>query len=331
MFSSRSNARMIIPPIDLGAVSPDVVVLDDVWKKYGGLDALRGVSFTLRSGESVGYLGPNGAGKSTTLKLLAGVSAPSKGSVRVLGFDPIRQKTAALRRLGALVETPGIPPYVRGSDLLDYIAEVKGTPRSERHAVAARAADATGVREHLDRPFGTLSTGLGRRLLLAGALIGDPEVLLLDEPTLGLDPAERRDLRDLLRRLAQQGRSLLLSTHLLEDVQDICTRVLFLRDGSLVGDEPVDLSGEGSGRRSVTVQFARSPAPEMLAQAAGPGTELERPDPLHATFRISGGDSEQAELVERLVRGGAPVVGVTLTEPDLARRYLERVGRQEAT
>jgi ABC-2 type transport system ATP-binding protein len=314
-------------------VSPDVLTVDAVWKRYGDHDVLRDVSFSLRKGEAVGYLGPNGAGKTTTLKLLAGISPPSRGSVRVEGLDPIRDRVRALRRLGALVETPGVPPYLTGADLLEYIARVKGVPAGEVRAASRRGAEATSVVEHLARPFGSLSTGLARRMLLGAALIGDPVVLLLDEPTLGLDPAARQDFRDLLRTLSRSGLTLLLSTHLIEDVQEICGRVLFLREGVLVGDEPVDLEPDTSiagSRRSLRLGFGSDVTAPSVARAAGPGVSVTLDGPRQMTARFSGGDAEQAALLARMIREGLPLVNAATAEPDLARRYLERVGREDA-
>ena len=312
----------------------EVLTVDGVWKRYGDHDALRDVRFSLRSGEAVGYLGPNGAGKTTTLKLLAGLSRPTKGSVRVQGLDPVRDRVRALRQLGALVETPGIPPYLTGADLLEYVARVKGVPAAQRGTAARHAAEEMNVAELLGRPFGSLSTGLARRVLLSSALVGDPEVLLLDEPTLGLDPAARHDLRQVLRTLSRKGLTILLSTHLLEDVQEVCGRVLFLRDGALIGDEAVDLEvdpGASGSSRVLRLRFGSDLTLDLLTRAAGPDVRISQETPRQAVVRFAGGDAEQAELLGRLIRAGVPLLSASAPEPDLARRYLERVGREDAT
>ena len=249
------------------------------------------------------------------------------------GYDPARDRNQALRRLGALVETPGVPPYLTGTDLLEYVARVKRVPGPERGGAVRRAAEAMGVEETLARPFGSLSTGLARRMLLAAALVGDPEVLLLDEPTLGLDPAARHDLRELLRTLSRRGLTMLLSTHLLEDVQEVCGRVLFLRDGVLVGDEVVNR--EGSGRsgaapRVLRLRFGAEVTLETLSRAAGPSVQISFEGARQATVYFPGGETEQAELLARVIRGGLPLITASAPEPDLARRYLERVGREDA-
>jgi ABC-2 type transport system ATP-binding protein len=315
-------------------VATEVLSLDGVSKRYGDVDALRRVDLSIRSGEAVGYLGPNGAGKSTTLKILAGLSRPTSGSARVVGRDPCRDRVAALRRLGALVETPGVPPYLTGTDLLEYVARIRGTPGGQVRAAARAGAEMVGVGEHLERPFGALSTGLSRRMMLAAALVGDPEVLLLDEPTLGLDPAARHDLRVTLRTLARKGLTVLLSTHLLDDVEEVCGRVVFLRAGSIVGDEPVRLEPDvDSARpgRTLRFEFGGDVDPATFSPIVGSTVSVRWDGPRHAIVRFDGGDDAQAALVAAVVRGGLPLLAASAPESDLARRYLQRVGREDAT
>ena len=307
------------------------IAIEHVRKSYGTQPALRDISFEVRTGEAVGYLGPNGAGKTTTLRLLAGLGRPDGGTVRLLGLDPVADHDAALARVGVLVETPGVLPYVTARDLLSHVARVKRVPSSDEARQIASLAEQLGFSGQLDRPIGSLSTGLTRRLLLAVALVGDPEVLLLDEPTLGLDPAARADLRAILRGLRKDGRTLLLSTHLLDDVEEVCSRVLFLRDGRLVGDEPVEVrpvDASGQPVRTLALRFARDVAPAALAAGVGEGVELVAVTPRELTLRFTGDDVRQSQIVSSVVRTGAPLVTATELSPSLAQRYLERVGRE---
>jgi len=235
-----------------------------------------------------------------------------------------------LRGLGALVETPGVPAYLPGSDLLAYVAQAKGVPARDRASAICRASENLVPPEVLRRPFGALSTGLARRVLLAAALVGDPQVLLLDEPTLGLDPAARHDLRLTLRSLAVGGKTLLLSTHLIEDVQEVCDRVLFLRDGLLVGDEPVDLPVQHAGG-AIRLRFAKDVPTESTGRLAAPGTQVTREGPRQLLVVFTGGEDAQAEVIARAVGLGFALISATPPEPDLGRRYLSKVGREEAT
>jgi ABC-type multidrug transport system ATPase subunit len=301
---------------------------------YGRQSALRDVTFQIAQGESVAYLGPNGAGKTTTLKLLSGIIRPASGSVRVFGVDPSRNRSRALAKVGTLLETPGVPPYLTGEDLLNYCANIRGIPASNRSEAVRSASQGLATAETLRQPFGTLSTGAARRVLLASSLIGGPEILLLDEPTLGLDPAARDDLRKTLRELVRRGMTVFLSTHLLEDVQAVCDRVLFLRDGVLVGDEPVNQQAGTSDSRAsnaVRIRFAAAVTLESFGQFAEPVTRVVIEEPRQILMFFKGGEVEQAGIIAQIVRSGLPLIGVAAPEPDLARRYLEKVGREEAT
>lgn len=312
-------------------MAPEVELeLEGVSKRYGEVAALSGVSFTVRAGESVGYLGPNGAGKSTTLKLLTGLSRPNAGRVRVGGHDPIADHRSVLARVGVLVETPGVLPYLNGNDLLRYIAEVKGIPRAEQAGAIRRALKALDVEEASSRRLGDLSTGLLRRVQLAGALIGDPKVLILDEPTMGLDPAARSDLRGILRRLARDGRTILLSTHLLDDVEEVCQRVLFLRAGQLVGDESVrpEAASAAASARTLRVGLLSAFPVERISALLRGRASVEASGALEVSVQFTGGDAEQGELLKLLVAGGVPITSTTRVGSDLAARYLAKVGRE---
>ncbi len=309
-----------------------VVELRGVQKRFGGRTVLENLSFAIAPGEAVGYLGPNGAGKSTTLRLLSGLLAPDRGEVRLGGFDPIADRTRALAGVGALVETPALPPYLTPRDLLGHVARLRGFSGPSTAAAAARAGARLGIAPSLDRPYGTLSTGLQRRALLAAAAVGEPPLLLLDEPTLGLDPAARGDLRRLLRAVADSGTTLFLSTHLLEDVEAVCDRVLFLKEGRLVGDEAVGSRRDPVGRRRrVDLTFAEELPDPALALLAAPDADCRRLSPRSVRVEFDGGSAAQAALVARAVRAGLPLESIGPAEGDLARRYLERVGREEAT
>jgi ABC-2 type transport system ATP-binding protein len=302
-----------------------------VTKRYGTLAALSDVTFSIEQGEAVGYLGPNGSGKTTTLKLFSGLTRPDGGEVRVAGHDIRSARKMALSKIGVLVETPGILPYVSGMDLLNHVAEVKGVPLNERPSAVNGAASSLGVKDQLGRPLGSLSTGLLRRILLAAAMVGDPAILLLDEPTLGLDPAARADLRVTLRGLHEKGTTIFLTTHLIEDVEEVCGRVLFLRDGRIAGDEAVSPVGshEGTGRAIIV----KTVDPVDLAAATGligNTATAERRSERELVIRFPGGDAAQSDILRSLVTGGVRVVGVAPLGPDLAARYMTTVGREEA-
>src|SRR5262245_39612180 len=213
-------------------------------KRYGPQLAVDGVDLTVERGEVYGFLGPNGAGKTTTLRILTGLITPTSGSVRVLGGRP--SDSATLRRVGALIESPALYPFLSGRDNLGVLARYAGVPgtRADELLELVDLTDRAGDR------FSTYSLGMKQRLGVAAALLKDPELVILDEPTNGLDPAGMRDMRRLIRELGTGGRTVVLSSHLLGEVQQICDRVGIINSGRMVAERNVD---ELRGRRELVI------------------------------------------------------------------------------
>lgn len=212
-----------------------LVQVEGLRKRFGGRLAVDGVSFTIDAGEVVGLLGPNGAGKTTTMRMLAGYLEPDAGSARVFGIDVLADRMRAQARIGYLPE--GAPLYGEMTPwmMLRFIAEARGLPAAGAKVAVRRAARDARLGEAIDRPIDTLSKGYRRRVALAATLVHEPDVLILDEPTDGLDPNQRDSVRDLIRRLAAE-RALILSTHSLEEVQAVCTRAIIIAKGKVVAD-----------------------------------------------------------------------------------------------
>jgi ABC-2 type transport system ATP-binding protein len=225
-----------------------VIKADGLCKRYGGLTAIRGVSFEVAKGEVVGFLGPNGAGKTTTMRILTGYMPPSEGSAVVAGFDLARAPREAKRVIGYLPETPPLYPEMRVRDYVGYVAALHDVPRAQRASKVERALGACGLDAVANRVIGTLSKGFRQRVGLAQAIVHEPAVLVLDEPTSGLDPIQIAEIRELIRRLAaEEGRTVILSTHILAEVEAICQRVLLIAYGRLRVDATLDaLRAQGS-------------------------------------------------------------------------------------
>lgn len=210
-------------------------------RTFGGKAVVRDVSFAAHKGEVLGFLGPNGAGKSTTMKMITGFLLPTRGSARICGNDILTQTRAAQSRLGYLPE--GAPAYGDMTPLgfLQFIAEVRGLSGSLRRKRIDAALDAAQLRGVTRQSIDTLSKGFKRRVGLAQALLHDPEVLILDEPTDGLDPNQKHDVRALIRAMAPE-KAILISTHILEEVEALCSRTLVIAQGKIVADSaPIDL------------------------------------------------------------------------------------------
>src|SRR3954454_20878322 len=260
-----------------------VVTTDSLTKRYGDRLAVDAVSLHVRRGEVYGFLGPNGAGKTTTLRMLLGLVRPTSGRATVLGALP--GTPAAVAGTGALVEGPGFYPYLSGRDNLRVLARYRRLP----DPAAEAALERVGLTARGGDRFRSYSLGMKQRLGVASALLGEPELLVLDEPTNGLDPAGMADMRELLVDVAAGGQTVILSSHLLAEVQEICDRVAAISDGRLLAESTVaDLRGASA------VLLRADPLDRALAVA----------------MRVAGDDAVALVDDGRAVRleGGAPVV-----------------------
>ncbi len=236
-------------------------------KSYGPVRALHDVNFTVGAGEVVGLLGPNGAGKTTLIKILTGYLHPDWGTVRINGLDVLEQPRAVQAQLGYLPETVPLYPELTVQEYLLLMAELRGIPTAQQAARIAEAVYATGLQQHLTRPIAHLSKGYRQRVGLAQAILHRPRFLILDEPTVGLDPTQVVEVRQLIRRLARHT-SILFSTHILSEVEAVCDRVLILINGELRADARL---AELAGSADVRITFAQRPAngAALLQQVAG--------------------------------------------------------------
>jgi len=239
-------------------------------KRYGDIVAVDDVSFQVERGEVVGFLGPNGAGKTTTMRMLTGFLPPTDGSARVAGYDIFDEPLAARRAVGYLPETPPLYPEMSVESYVDYVARIKDVPRGERAAKVGRALERCGLEAVGRRVIGTLSKGFRQRVGLAQAIVHEPPVLILDEPTVGLDPVQIGEIRELIRGLAggdgEARHTVILSTHILPEVEAICRRVVMINGGRKTVDAP--LSELTAGGQSLEALFARE-----AARDATPGAD----------------------------------------------------------
>jgi ABC-2 type transport system ATP-binding protein len=216
-----------------------MIEVSGLTRRFRDRAAVDDLTFSIPRGEVVGLLGPNGAGKTTTMRLLTGFLPATSGTARVAGFDVFEEPMEARRRIGYLPENPPIYDSMTVRGYLRFVAELKGVARKEVDAEVARVASLTGTVEVIDRMAGNLSKGFRQRVGIAQALLHDPDVLILDEPTVGLDPIQIREVRDLIRSLGGRH-TVLLSSHLLPEVAMTCTKVIVLQGGKLVDFDTLD-------------------------------------------------------------------------------------------
>jgi ABC-2 type transport system ATP-binding protein len=216
-----------------------MIEVEHLVKSYRELKAVDDISFQVQSGEILGFLGPNGAGKTTTMRILTGVLPPTSGKAKVCGFDVFENPIEVKRRIGYLPENPPVYTDMTARAYLRFVASIKGVPRKSRESEVERVATKTSCTQFLHRVIGNLSKGQRQRVGLAQALLGDPEVLILDEPTVGLDPAQIIEVRELIKSLAGKH-TIVLSTHILPEVTAICQKALIIAQGRVVAYDTLE-------------------------------------------------------------------------------------------
>jgi len=288
-----------------------VVQTDGLTKRYGDRLAVDSVSMTVRRGEVYGFLGPNGAGKTTTLRMMLGLIRPTAGTASVLGLPAGRSEVT--ERVGALIEGPGFFPYLSGRDNLRVLARARGLDP----AVVEGALERVDLTDRGDDKYKRYSLGMKQRLGVAAALMGDPELIVLDEPTNGLDPAGMSDMRALVVSLAKGGQTVLLSSHLLAEVQEICDRVGVINGGRLLRESTVaELRGEATLRVRATPEDA---ALAVAMRAAGDDGVRRAAEAIDVALPASAAPA----LVRDLVAAGVDVHEIASVERTLEEVFFE--------
>lgn len=246
------------------AEGEEMIFIDGLVKRFGPFTAVDGISFSVSRGEVLGFLGPNGAGKSTTMKMITGFLAPSEGTASIRGHDIVTERLAAQRMIGYLPE--GAPAYgdMTPRGFLKFIARIRALSGAAAERAIAEAVEATELQGVLDQPIDTLSKGFRRRVGLAQAILHNPPVLIMDEPTDGLDPNQKHEVRKLIARMAAE-KAIIISTHILEEVDAICTRALIIDRGRIVADgTPAELISRSRYHNAVSLTVGG----QMTAAAA---------------------------------------------------------------
>ena len=284
-------------------------------KHYGNRLAVNNLNLEVRRGEIFGFLGPNGAGKTTTIRMALGLIAPTSGSVEILGRDVATQRANVLPRVGALVETPALYLYLSGRDNLRAVASVLGgVPKARIDAVL----ELVGLSARQKDRVRTYSLGMKQRLGVAMALLQDPDVLILDEPANGLDPAGIVEMRDLMHRLSAESKTVFISSHLLPEVQQICTRVAIINLGKLVTEATIEELTSRHGEFAVTLDRAEQALALIQAQTWGRDAHLDANGAL-----ITPAPGERGrELNLFLVKAGFAPDTITQATQDLEQVFL---------
>ncbi len=291
-------------------------------KRFNSTAALDHATFRYSGGAAIGYLGPNGAGKTTTLKLFAGLLRPTEGRALINGFDAVSDPKTGLWEVGSLIETPEPYPALSARETLAMIGEFHGLSSEEIRDRTDRYARELEL-PPLDRKTAKLSKGQKQRIVIAGILLPEPQVLLLDEPTSGLDPAERVVIRNLLLRLKRENRLILMSSHLLQEVTEICDGVIFINQGRILLQDTVENIGNRFRVRSLDVEFARPV--DAVSLGTIPGVSNVQPiSPTRFRLGFDGSEDARARILEGC-QGIGRVTSFTSSALTLEDAYLRLI------
>jgi len=301
-----------------------MIEVENLTKRYGRTTAVDGVSFRVQKGEILGFLGPNGAGKTTTMRILTCYLPPTEGTARVAGYDVFEAPLEVKKRVGYIPETPPLYPDMSVGDFLDFCAKIKGVPAASRKAKIDDAVGKTRVADVRDKLIGRLSKGYRQRVGLAQAILANPDVLILDEPTAGLDPKQIIETRELIKGLGGEH-TIVLSTHILPEVSMTCGRVVIINKGKVVAeDTPANLTRRlrGAGVLRVDVRGDAGPAAEAVRAVAGVVTVRahgEASDVASLEVEAEPGRDVRAEIARAVVGRGLDLlalqpVGMSLEE-----------------
>ena len=299
-------------------------------KRYGSFVALSGLNLKLEGSKCVGFLGPNGAGKTTTLKMFTDLIRPSSGKALINGVNVHTEKKKALDSVGSLIETPEIYPSLTPREALMMIAEIRGVPRTERGKRIEEAVSEVRMEEWMDKRVGKFSKGMKQRICIASALLSDPTILLLDEPSNGLDPRGMSEVRDIVKSLKSKDRLIFMSSHILSEVSEVCDEVAMIDHGKLVVYDTIsNVSNKVSGGENIVeVGLQRPIDPGLVAKKIATlmgvvAAEVKDEKTLKISF--SGGLNVQERILSDLVRMSIGVISYKPASSELEDAYLKLI------
>ena len=308
-------------------MSEPMLQLDGLVRHFDGVRAVDDVSFSVERGQVLGFIGPNGAGKTTTMRILATLDSPQGGDARVNGFSVVNDPEKVRRITGFMPDYAGVYANTTVAEYLDFFARAYDLRGEVRRAAVGNIIEFMGIGDLTDRQVESLSKGLKQRVALGRAIIHNPDVLILDEPAANLDPRARIEFRTLIRELAADGKTILLSSHILTELSEMCDVIAVIEKGRILATGTVtDILANLRQRRILSIRLA------------GPDDRLERflleqPGVVNVheaggriEFELGGGDEEQVALVQRLVAAGFPILEFTAQSADLEDLFIEITG-----
>ena len=306
-----------------------MIEINNLVKRYGDKKAVNGISFTVNDDEVLGFLGPNGAGKSTTMNIITGYLSSTSGTVKVNGHDILEEPELAKKEIGYLPENPPLYTDMTVNEYLDFICDLKGVAKTKRKKMLEKIIDLVKISEVTDRLIGNLSKGYRQRVGIAQAMVGDPSILILDEPTVGLDPSQIIEIRKLIKSLAK-SHSIIISSHILSEIQEVADRVVIINNGKIAAiDSLSDLSKRLSGQTRLLMTFG-GPAKECSTKirtlpgisSAVPKVVNSKVSQLEITLKNESSADIRASIFFLMAKENWPILELRSLDPSLEDIFL---------
>ncbi len=316
--------------VAVGAMN-EAIIIEDLRKTYGPFVALNDLSLVVESGVCVGYLGPNGAGKTTTIKILTHLLRATSGRAYLNGADIVENPKRALEQVGAVVETPEFYPQLTPNECLSYIGHIRGMNTEAIQERSHAVLEEVKLSDWADQRTGKFSKGMKQRLAIAQALLHEPTILILDEPTTGLDPRGMFEVREIVRQLKTTEITILMSSHLLNEVQEVCDRVAIIDKGTLLAYDTVEnLSVMKENSVSVATLEPITPDKFKALKVLHNVSSVKRVETFELVLNFKGGAKEQAQLLDDVIATGVEVVSFKPAKSIIEEIYLRLIPEEEA-
>lgn len=305
----------------------EMIVTEDLTKRYSGFTALEKLNLEIEKSSCVGFLGPNGAGKTTTIKILTGLLNPTSGKAFVAGFDVTKQTRFALSQIGAVVETPEFFPHLTPKEILSYMGKLRGLSRQTLADRTKTVLELVNMEEWSQKKIGKFSKGMKQRISLASALLHDPELIILDEPTSGLDPRGMIEVRQIIKSLKKQGKTIFLSSHLLPETQEICDKIALIDRGKLLQYDRLDIINNTGKNTTIAIEFLNPPTESQITQVSNFKCiqKINHESSTSLLVEFEGTLEDKAEFLKLIQETGLKVVNFKTLESNLESLYMELV------
>jgi len=303
----------------------EILQTKDLTKRYSGFTALEKLNISITKNSCVGFLGPNGAGKSTAIKILTGLIKPTFGEAYISGYDITKDTKLALSKIGAVVETPEFFPQLTPNQILSYFGKLHGLSNQTLKERMTHVLELVKMKEWREKKIGKFSKGMKQRIALASSLLHDPELLILDEPTSGLDPRGMSEIRQIIKSLKKDGKTIFMSSHLLPETQEVCDKIALIDKGKLLHFERIDLINN-TNTSTILIEFVCIPNEQQLSIITKHKGVLDvKHDSRGVTIEFDGNDDDKAVLLKSIEDNAMKVTSFRTVDTKLESLYLKLV------